>query len=164
MNFLYVSMTNLKRIVLIFTSVVVLASCNGNVVFDENIKLPENRWAAGNILHFTVTIPDSSQAMNMYINLRNAEGYQFSNIFLFLTTTTPSGLRARDTVELTLADASGRWLGDGSGDIWDNRILFRKNFRFPQSGVYTFDLQQAMRIDPLPQIMDAGIRLEKVSP
>lgn len=67
----------------------------------------------------------------------------------------------RDTVELTLADPSGKWLGSGMGDIWDNRVLFKQQFRFPEKGTYIFTLEQAMRIDPLPQIMDVGIRIEK---
>jgi gliding motility-associated lipoprotein GldH len=68
----------------------------------------------------------------------------------------------RDTVELTLADASGKWLGSGMGDIWDNRVLFKQSFRFPEKGTYQFALEQAMRVDPLPQVMDVGIRIEKV--
>ena len=64
--------------------------------------------------------------------------------------------------ELILADERGKWLGDGLGDIWDNRILFKQNFRFPQAGIYKFDLQQAMRIPILPQVMDAGVRIERV--
>jgi gliding motility-associated lipoprotein GldH len=47
------------------------------------------------------------------------------------------------------------------GDIWDNRALFRERMRFPQSGRYTFEIEQAMRQNPLPQIMDVGLRIER---
>ena len=107
-------------------------------------------------------ISDTVSAHNIYINVRNAGGYQFSNLFIFFTTTTPSGKMEKDTVELTLADASGKWLGDGLGDIWDNRILFKNSFRFPEKGRYTFLLEQGMRFDVIPQLMDVGIRIEKV--
>jgi gliding motility-associated lipoprotein GldH len=140
-----------------------LSSCDSNVVFEDNVKLPENRWEQNNAVQFTVDIQDTITPHNLYINLRNAGGYQFSNIFLFFTTTSPTGKMERDTLELTLADASGKWLGDGMGDIWDNRQLFKRGFRFPESGKYIFQLEQAMRIDPLPQIMDAGIRIEKAN-
>ncbi len=147
--------------VLLVTALFSLSSCDSNVIFEENIKLPENRWEQNNAIRFTVNIEDTINPHNLYINLRNAGGYQFSNIFLFFTTTSPSGKMERDTLELTLADASGKWVGDGMGDIWDNRQLFKPNFRFPESGKYIFQLEQAMRIDPLPQIMDAGIRIER---
>lgn len=142
--------------------VIILTSCDKNVVFEENVKLPENRWEAGNAIVLKTDIQDSITPHNIYINVRNAGGYQFSNLFLFFTTETPSGKKERDTLEITLADQTGKWLGDGMGDIYDNRILFKKNFRFPEKGVYSFTLEQAMRVDPLPQIMDAGMRIEVV--
>ena len=153
----------LKNPLMIFSVMVMLifSACDRNVVFEENVKLPENRWAANNVVVLKADIQDTVSPHNLYINLRNAGGYQFSNIFMFFTTTTPSGKTERDTVELTLADASGKWLGDGMGDIWDNRQLFKKDFRFPEAGQYTFRLEQAMRIDPLPQVMDVGVRVER---
>ena len=137
------------------------SSCDNNVVFEENIKFPENRWEQKNNIVFTTDIKDTLTPFNIFINVRNAGGYQFSNLFVFFTTQTPSGKRERDTIELTLANPSGKWLGDGLGDIWDNRLLFKNNFLFPEKGKYIFTLEQAMRIDPLPQLMDIGIRIEK---
>ncbi len=145
----------------IFIFALFLTACDKNVVFEKNIELPENRWEQKNVVTLETDIQDTITAHNLYINLRNAGGYQFSNIFLFFTTKSPSGKMERDTVELTLADPSGKWLGDGLGDIWDNRFLFRDNFRFPEKGIYIFTLEQAMRVDPLPQVMDVGIRIEK---
>ena len=136
-------------------------SCDRNVVFEENVKIPENRWAQNNIVTLSTEITDTIHPHNIYINVRNAGGYQFSNLFLFFTTLTPSGKAERDTIELMLADESGKWMGDGLGDIWDNRLPFRMNFVFPESGAYTFNFEQAMRVDPLPQIMDIGIRIER---
>lgn len=156
------SMKGFFQLALFLFAIVSLNACDRNVVFEKNVELPENRWEQKNAVKFTVEIQDTINPHNLYINLRNAAGYQFSNIFLFFTTTAPSGKMERDTIELTLADANGKWLGDGMGDIWDNRELFKKNFKFPQAGTYTFQLEQAMRIDPLPQIMDAGIRIERV--
>jgi gliding motility-associated lipoprotein GldH len=145
-----------------FISILIfLTSCDSSVVFEENVKLPENRWEISNPVKLQATIEDTISPHNIYINLRNSGGYQFSNIFLFFTTTTPSGKSERDTLEIALADASGKWLGEGLGDIWESRRLFKRNFRFPEKGNYNFTLEQAMRMDPLPQIMDAGIRIEK---
>ena len=141
--------------------ILLFSSCDRNIVFEENVKLPESRWEQKNIIILKTDIKDTITPQNIYINIRNAGGYQFSNLFVFFTTQTPSGKTERDTVELTLADPAGKWLGDGLGDIWDNRIPFKHNFHFPEKGTYTFMLEQAMRIDPLPQLMDIGIRIEK---
>ena len=138
-----------------------LTACDRTVVFEKNIVIPDNKWEIKNSVALDVEIKDTTSLNNIYINIRNAGGYPYSNLYLFMNTTTPNGEESRDTVELTLADTQGRWLGDGSGDIWDNRILLKRNFRFPHKGTYHFELQQAMRINPLPQIMDVGMRIEK---
>ncbi|REJ80201.1 MAG: gliding motility lipoprotein GldH [Bacteroidetes bacterium] len=152
---------NIRILAILFLSSFILLSCDSRVIFEDNIRIPENRWYQDNIIRLQAEIPDTVTPLNLYINVRNASGYQFSNLFLFMNTITPDSMIARDTVEIQLADESGRWMGDGMGDIWDNRILFKKNFRFPVAGTYTFELQQAMRVNPLPQIMDAGIRIER---
>lgn len=161
-NNFYLTLT--KRILcffLFFIFIFLLSSCDKNVVFEQNVEIPESNWNLNNTIQLDAEIVDTITPHNIYFNVRNASGYQFSNLFLFLTTKTPKGETARDTVELTLADERGKWVGDGMGDIWDNRILFRRNFRFPESGMWHFEIQQAMRINPLPQIMDVGMRIEK---
>lgn len=138
-----------------------LIACDSTRLYEENKEIENNTWYANKPLQFQAQIPDSIQGYNVYINLRNASHYPFSNIFLFLNTTFPDGQIDRDTVEIMLASPDGKWLGDGLGDIWDNRVLFKRNVRFPMKGEYRFEFTQAMRLDPLPGIMDAGIRIER---
>ena len=141
--------------------VLLLTSCGKPRVFEKNIKIPNYEWDAKNILRFEVPITDTVSDYNMFFNVRQASGYSFSNLYLFFTVHSPAGTAERDTVEIKLADETGKWLGEGLGDIWDNKILFKKNSRFPAAGTYVFDMEQAMRVNPLSYIMDAGIRIEK---
>ena len=138
-----------------------LQGCERNRVFEKNQKIPDYNWEQNKALTFLVSINDTTSYHNIYINVRNAGYYRFSNLFLFINTRLPQGQIQRDTAECILASPDGKWLGDGLGDIWDNTILFKSHVRFPQSGEYRFDLIQAMRVNPLPGIMDAGIRIEK---
>jgi gliding motility-associated lipoprotein GldH len=134
------------------------------MVFDQNQTIPDRIWDKDNVLKFEVPLTDTSLAYNIDINLRNTGAYPMSNLYLFVTTTAPSGLSRRDTVELILADKRGQWYGKGFGNIWQHQRPFRRNIRFPVPGTYTFELQQAMRIDQLPGVVDAGIRIEKYNP
>jgi gliding motility-associated lipoprotein GldH len=77
--------------------------------------------------------------------------FSFLSILFF-----PDGRASRDTVEIFLADKEGKWLGEGSGNIYDNRVLFKRNVIFPLSGTYRFEVEQAMRQESLPEIMDVG--------
>ena len=144
-----------------FGIVSAMVACDSNRLFEENKKIEKNEWEQTESLIFHVPIADTTGQYNVYVNVRNAGFYRFSNLYLFVNTSFPGGQIQRDTLECTLASPDGRWLGEGLGDIWDSRILFKKDVRFPQTGEYTFELIQAMRINPLPGIMDAGIRIEK---
>ncbi len=138
-----------------------LISCDSKRVYEENIDIPDYIWDVNNPVYFDVQIDDTVSLHNIYINIRNASGYGYSNIYLFLDTKYPDNTISRDTIECILADPSGKWLGNGSGDIWDNQILFKKNVRFKQKGKYNFRYEQAMRTPKLPMIMDVGLRIEK---
>lgn len=146
---------------LVFSTILVFTGCDPNRVFEENEEIAKGLWDQNNKVVFNVEIKDTIAWHNVYINVRNAGVYPFSNLFLFITTQSPTGITERDTVEITLADQSGKWLGDGIGDLWDNRKLFKRQVRFPMSGVYKIQMEQAMRISPLPYIMDIGLRVEK---
>jgi gliding motility-associated lipoprotein GldH len=52
-------------------------------------------------------------------------------------------------------------MGHGLGSKFDTRLVFRKNLRFPASGKYVFEYEQAMRDEPLSGIEDIGLRIEK---
>ena len=137
------------------------ASCDGKRIFEENKSLPEGGWEADNAIKFDVDIKDPSTPANFYINVRNADGYPYSNLFLFVKTKFPNGKESNDTLECLLADEKGQWTGTGAGDIYDNQIPFKKNVRFPLAGIYSFEIQQGMRTENVPLIMDVGLRIEK---
>lgn len=138
-----------------------ISSCDENRIYEENHEIPESVWSSGNGLKFDVDIKDSSVPTNFYINVRNADGYPFGNLYLFVKTTFPNGIISTDTLECVLADENGKWLGNGLGDIYDNQIPFKRNVRFPLPGVYTFEIKHGMRSDKIPLIMDIGLRIEK---
>jgi gliding motility-associated lipoprotein GldH len=123
--------------------------------------IPDNIWDMNKPLVFDVPFNDTLGKYNIFVTIRNADSYEFNNIYLFIDIKSPVKIVERDTLECTLADPSGKWLGDGLGDIWDNKFLFKHNVRFRKQGTYEFTLTQAMRVDSLPMIMDAGISIEK---
>ncbi len=138
-----------------------LQSCKQNAIVDTTKKIQDGVWKSSDIVKFSVPVTDTIQPYNYYLNVRNSTDYPYSNLFLFIKTFYPNGKISVDTVEVTLADASGKWLGNRSRNIVDNRILFRKSFRFRLLGNYSFEFEQAMRTEELKGIEDFGIRIEK---
>lgn len=138
-----------------------LAGCDSNRVFEDNTELPDYVWDVKHKVSFDVNIADTTTLHNLYVNVRQASHYQYANLYLFIVIKFPNGKLAKDTLECILADANGQWKGDGLGDIWDNKILWKQNVKFPITGKYTFEYEQAMRTEQLPFIMDVGLRVEK---
>ena len=142
-------------------AIFVIYSCDPDRVYEKNSKIPDGIWYRDNIIRFELLIEDTISSHNLYVNVRNASLYPMSNLYLFITTTAPSGHAIRDTLEVILADDKGKWLGSGLGDIWDLQQLYKENVRFAQRGKYSFDYEQAMRTEKLPFILDVGLRVEK---
>ncbi len=141
-------------------SLLILLSCDPSRLYEENIKIPDGIWYKDNKVSFEVFIDDTVSAHNLYVNVRNTSLYPFSNLYLFIETTAPSGHTIRNTFEVILADDHGKWLGSGLGDIWDLQQVYKENVRFAQRGKYTIEYQQGMRMDRLPFILDVGLRIE----
>jgi gliding motility-associated lipoprotein GldH len=140
---------------------VIFTGCDEEKFFDENVSIPNDKWPSDREVVFKVDIQDTVSPYRFFINVRNSDAYRYSNVYFFLVTEFPGGGMSRDTIELTLADKTGKWLGKGTGQYRDNRVFIRENIQFPRSGEYTLRLNQAMRKEILEGISEVGIRLEK---
>jgi len=138
-----------------------LFSCQPNNVFQDVRDIPESSWSKNNILSYNFRIEDTLQPYHVMLNVRNTTKYQYRNLFLFIETTSPQGNTVRDTFECVLADERGRWYGKGWGDVYENEIPYKKFIRFPRSGTYSIEIQQAMRTNKLRHITDMGVIIRK---
>lgn len=151
----------IRQLFLIGTLLFVFSSCNKNVVFSKYQTFKNNEWFLKDKAVFDVEIKDTESLNNILLMVRHADSYPYSNLFLFVTTKYPDGKTLTDTMEVVLANQKGEWQGSGAGDIFDFKIPIKKNIRFPNAGSYQFTFEQAMRVDPLPLIMDFGFEIEK---
>lgn len=138
-----------------------LWSCDRNVVYEQFVSIEDKTWDNSNIIHFNVDIEDTVSLHNIYISVRNTGQYEYSNLYLFVTSVSPNGNLAKDTTEITLADEHGKWLGKGSASIYTLYYPFRRNVKFPVRGIYQFHIEQAMWTRDLKHINDIGLRVEK---
>ena len=131
------------------------------MVYEQNVAIPETGWGASEAKQFLFDISDNSNPYNLYINVRNTSDYIYSNLWLFVTIEAPEGRTMKDTIECPLADVDGRWYGSGIGDIFDNRIMIKKDILFASTGQHMISIQQAMRTEKLKHILNIGLRVEK---
>ena len=98
------------------------------------------------------------------MNLRHTEAYPYSNLYVLMQLDFPNGKKSVDTLECILADRRGKWAGRTIGDLVDHRIGLRSNndtVLFHLKGNYKVTITQAMREDPLNEVMDVGFALEE---
>ena len=156
----------MKQLSIVLLMAWLLTGCDTNAVYKEYTDIDEGKWYIKNALTFTFEITDASVPYNIYYNLRNSLSYGYYNLYLtrYLRDVDGKLLDSR-LDELLLMDAkTGKPNGDGVGDIFDHKVLMKRNYRFPKPGKYSMQIRQYMRQDPLLNVLSAGITVEKAGP
>ena len=91
--------------------------------------------------------------------LRHNEKYDFNNIWITLYSQPPGDTIHKSSFELQLAN-NEKWLASGMDDIYEHRIKLTDP-QYLKAGVYRFRIEQIMREDPLENVMNVGLRVEK---
>ena len=153
----------LNKIILYLIVISSLFACNNNVFYESNLKIPEQVWESDKAAVFDFNINDTSQIFNLFIDILNTNDYRNSNLWLFVYTSSEIGKIAADTLEYTLADGKGKWLGKKDGDVHINNFVYKANIKFPKKGKYTVEIIQGMRDLKLKGIKQVGFKIKKQS-
>jgi gliding motility-associated lipoprotein GldH len=137
-------------------------SCDPKRIFEQNTAVETKGWKSTEPAEFNVLIEDTVNLHNYYLNIRHTTGYKYDNIYFFIDTYFPEGSKTRDTIQVMLADATGKWYGKGLGNIRNAQVLIKTGMSFPVKGKYLFRIEQGMREFELKGIEDVGIRIEKM--
>jgi gliding motility-associated lipoprotein GldH len=143
-------------------------SCTTIDIFEKSVAIPGHAWKNSYKPSFTFTIKDTSSPYQLLLVLRHNDKYSYNNIYINLYAQQPG----QDTLQkmqfdLPLATNENGWLGSGMDDIYEHRILLtprEQQFFFKKPGNYTFSIEQVMREDPLKNVLDVGLRIEKKQP
>ena len=165
-------MTGLKKNLHVFLFILpvlcsaVLSSCQKIDLYEKNVAIPAHEWKSSFKPQFRFTISDTTVPYSVYIVLRHNDRYNFNNIWLKLSTRMPGDTTAQTVqYELPLANSEG-WIGGSVAmdDLYEHRILItprNEPLYFRKAGEYTFTIEQVMREDPLENVMNVGLRIEK---
>ncbi|MBV7528626.1 gliding motility lipoprotein GldH [Chitinophaga sp. sic0106] len=157
----------MKRLLLVTAGLLILAAaCKPPKldVYEKNLEIPGHDWTYDYKPAFEVKLEpeDTAWLYNIYVNVRHSAPYPYSNLWIMVGTQYPGdSIPARQRVELPLADPSGKWLGSGIDDIFEHRVPIQQNAIFSKPGTYKITFEQNMRQNPLPHVMNVGLRIEK---
>jgi len=149
-----------------FLVMLLVVSCDYNTVVSESKSLP-GEWNKNETIEFTLPQLDSLKTYNLFVNLRNTNDYRFNNIFLIVSMDFPHGKTITDTLEYKMANPDGSWLGTGIGNIKENKLWYKENVSFLESGNYKIRINHAVRnngavegVTTLKGITDVGYSVE----
>ncbi len=154
------------RSLLVLSFAVILSGCMPSPYYQKAVSVPQNAWRYDFKPKFQFEIEDTAALYNLYFLIRHTEAYPFSNVWLWIHTKSPGdSVAEKSRIEIPLAEKSGKWLGRGMGEIWEQRMPITRNDNpmvFTKPGVYEISFEQNMRINPLPEVLQVGLRVEKL--
>jgi len=156
----------LKKLLLLFTFYFLLfTSCTPIDLYERVAAIPGQAWQSSYKPSFTFNISDTAAPHQLFLILRHNNKYSYNNIWLNVYRKTPGGQESKVPYELQLANNERGWLAEGMDDIYEHRIPLaapaNDSFYFNRSGAYTFTIEQIMREDPLQNVMNVGLRIER---
>ncbi|MDR2410017.1 MAG: gliding motility lipoprotein GldH [Bacteroidales bacterium] len=137
-----------------------VCSCdNSQYLFSGNTVIENEVWHVDNQIPFRFTVTDTQQIYKIGFNIRYTNAYPVQNIYIFLHTVFPNGMKAHDTIDINLFSPEGEPLGKRGKTI--ELLEYFSRVQFPQTGQYTMSLEQAMRTDSLLGMVSVGLYIAK---
>lgn len=137
-------------------------SCSSGVVYEQMEEVDVEGWSYQKPVVVKFATPDTSNRYNLIFDVRITPDYAYQNLWLFIESTEPDGSTHTDSINCPMAYPDGRWIGTGLGDLIDNPILVHRNFKFSETGEYTFKIRHGMRRDYLPNVQNVGVILKRI--
>ena len=154
---------------MLFIFSILLASCESDIVFSET-RAMGGHWGQHEAVEFKIPQLDSLKSYNLFLNIRNSNEYKYNNLFLIVSMNFPHGKTITDTLEYRMANPDGSWLGQGIGNVKENKLWYKEHVRFFEEGIYSITIAQAMRnngavegVSKLEGITDVGVSVEEAS-
>jgi gliding motility-associated lipoprotein GldH len=154
----------IRFITICLFSVLLLSGCDTIDLYEQAATIKGHSWKSSQKPSFRFAIKDTTVPYQLYVILRHSARYHYNNLWINLHTQAPDGTSNTAQYELPLASGERGWLGTGMDDIYEHRIALtplNQEFRFQKAGTYTFTLEHIMRENPLEQVYNIGLRVEK---
>jgi len=152
---------NSFRFLVILSLITAFSGCTTIDIYEKNADIPAHEWKNSFRPEFDFTIKDTLTRYRVYLVLRHTDKYNFNNIFINLYVKGPGqDTASRFQRDILLATNEKGWLGTGMDDIYEQRRELTQPLSL-RAGDYHFAIEQIMREDPLKNVLNVGLRVEK---
>ena len=156
----------LKNILYFCALILVFEGCLPSPYFQREEAVSGNEWSYNYRPKFKFDITDTTAKYQPYFIIQHSQAYPYCNLWMWMYIKTPGdSLIKKERVNVLLADPSGKWLGRGLGSIYEERVYLSlgDSVQFNRKGTYEIALEQNMRVNPLPEVLHVGLRVEKIN-
>jgi len=166
MNILKLSWVKKQKIMKRYTLLIIIAfalflsACNENRVYEKHRKnFTEYNWEKSKVLEFSPTIENINAEYQIYFAFRYIYGFPQEKIDINVEITSPSGVITNTVYTAVLRDGTNEY-GVCAGDYCDLEHLLEDNYKFQETGTYTFKVSQLTNEDPLQWVMEVGLIID----
>ena len=152
----------MKRIspFLIVISSLFFAACGKEkVVFEKNYDLKNEQWTYADTLNFDFDIADTMAIYDLVLNVKHGSNYPMQNIYTNIYTQFPSGERIKQLLNVNLADNTGKWEGNCSGNTCNFEVKIQENAFFNALGKHIITIEQFMRVEALVGVKSVSLKV-----
>jgi len=151
----------LHLVLVTFLTSYLLPYCTTIDLYEKTVTVPHHSWESSFRPSFDFEIKDTTTPYKLFLILRHNEKYNFNNIYVNVYVKGPGQDTAQKIQEnLVLATNEKGWLASGMDDIYDHRIQLGPEQSL-KAGKYNFIIEQIMRENPLNNVLNVGLRIEK---
>jgi len=151
-----------KGLFIVLLASYILTSCTTVDLYEKTASLSNHEWKSDYKPEFNFTITDTTALYQVFFVIRHTEKYNYNNIWVNYYYQPPNDTLHKEAREFQLATNEKGWLATGMDDIYEHRIKLAPDAGKLKAGSYKFILENIMREDPLKEVMNVGIRVEKV--
>ncbi len=157
-------MKKIKFILILFIGIIFMG-CDENSVYEKHKGgFTDYRWENTKLVEFNPEVKDIEQDYQIYFSLRHVLGFQFKYLNINLEVTSPSGeVTSKDYVLKIIGEGSNKLLSECALDICDLDILMEENFKFTETGKYKYVVKHIMETNPIPNVMQIGLKIRKTT-
>ncbi len=136
-----------------------LSACDKSTCYNESSSLEGTIWKESDTLMASFEVSDSQHYHNIFVLARFNSLYPYSNIYFKVMLSGPKGIDMTEIKSFDITDKSGKWLGNGFGDLHSYELPIFPDLALKQFGKYKVKVVPHMRKESLEGIHDHGIKV-----
>jgi gliding motility-associated lipoprotein GldH len=158
--------------VLLLCCSIIFTGCIESPYYQKQVSIPTYKWDYKYTPTFEFEVTDTTHFYRVFFLIRHTDAYPYANVWMNMYTKQPGDTvftKQRVNVQLAVPNGknAGQWMGRGMGEIWEQRLSITHEGDpaiLAKKGKYIIRFEQNMRVNPLTEILQVGLRVEKGKP